>query len=67
MLHVSLINCCPKGDVIQRHTKPTHPIYNLHVQWTCCFHMPVFSFPEDSNLLPKHTGKFMYVDYHHNM
>lgn len=40
MLHVSLINCCPKGDVIQRHTKPTHTIYNLQVQWTCCCHMP---------------------------
>jgi hypothetical protein len=42
MLYVLLINCSPKGDVIQRHTKPTHPIYNLHVQWTCC-HMPMSS------------------------
>ena len=43
MLHVSFINCCPKGDVIQRHTKPSHPIYNLHVKWMCCFHRPMSS------------------------
>jgi len=43
MLHVSLINCSPKGDVIQRHRKPTCPIYNLQVQWTCCCHVPMSS------------------------
>ena len=27
LLHVAVIKCHPQGDIIQRHTKPTHPVY----------------------------------------